>query len=102
MKRAIRRTHLGLTVPAPSLLLAFPPSRPLLELLNVVCMAALSFAAPCFSIHRLAKKPIAVEVVADSERMLLQILIRGCYNTTSGRVEVAQVARSYLRREPKP
>jgi len=31
----------------------------------MVLNAALSLAAPCFSIHRLAKKPIVVAVVVD-------------------------------------
>lgn len=36
----------------------------------MVVRAAFSLAAPCFSIHRLAKKPIMELVVVDSERVL--------------------------------
>ena len=52
----IRLTHLDLTVPAPSLPLVLGPPRPFVMM---VVRAAFSLAAPCFSIHRLAKKPIA-------------------------------------------
>ena len=59
-------THLDLTVPAPSLSLMLGPLRPFVIVVN----AAFSFAAPCFSIHRLAKKPMMIAVVVDSERVL--------------------------------
>jgi hypothetical protein len=89
--------------------LVFPPLLPLLPprtlvvVLDVVWMAALSLAAPCFSIHRLAKKPIAVMVavvivvvVVDGQRLWLLLLLYNTKNKASGRVEVSGQPRSVL------